>query len=151
MSKTIVTEIDIDAPPQRVWQVLSDLAAYPEWNPFILEATGQPAVGSRLTLRMQPVGGKEMTLRPSVIDAREGELLRWLGHLGVPGVLDADHCFELTPRDGGGTRLVQHERFSGVLVPFVARTVDRGTRPAFVLMNEALKRRAEQSVSSPRG
>lgn len=150
MSKTIVTEIDIDAPPQRVWQVLSNLAAYREWNPFILEATGEAAVGSHLTLRMQPVVGREMTLRPTVIDVRDGERLRWLGHLGVPGILDANHCFELTARDGGGTRLVQHERFSGLLVPFVSGTVDRGTRPAFVLMNEALKRRVEQSVSSPR-
>jgi hypothetical protein len=36
-------------------------------------------------------------------------------------------------------------------VPLVARTLDRGTLPAFVLMNEALKRRAEQPVSTPRG
>ena len=151
MTKTLVSEIDIDATPQRVWQVLSDLAAYREWNPFIVEAAGQAETGDRLTLRMQPVGGKARTLRPTVIEVREGELLRWLGRPGVPGILDAEHSFVIEGRDGSDTRLVQEERFRGVLVPFVARSLDRGTLPAFIRMNEALKRRAERSVSSQRG
>jgi hypothetical protein len=150
MVKTLVTTIDIAAPPQRVWQVLSDLAGYPEWNPFIVAASGRLAAGERLILRMRPVDGGERTLRPTVAEVRTGALLRWRGRLGAPGLLDVDHRFllEAVP---GGTRLVQEEDFGGLLVPFVARTLDRGTLPAFVLMNEALKRRAEQPVSSPRG
>jgi hypothetical protein len=151
MGKTYVSEINIDASPARVWQVLSDLDAYQEWNPFILQAAGRAEVGERLTLRMQPVGGSVRTLRPTVVEAREGELLHWLGRLGVPGILDANHSFALYDRDGGGTHLVQKEHFGGLLVPFVAGTLERGTLPAFARMNEALKRRAEQSVSSPRG
>jgi hypothetical protein len=151
MGKTYVSEIDIDATPARVWQILSDLDAYQEWNPFILQADGRAEVGNRLTLRMQPVGGTARTLRPTVVEAREGERLRWVGRLGVRGILDAEHSFTLYGRDGGGTRLVQEEQFDGLLVPFVARTLERGTLPAFALMNEALKRRAEQSMAAPRG
>jgi hypothetical protein len=150
MSKTLVTEIRIDAPPERVWQVLSDLAAYPAWNPFVVQAEGRAEVGTRLTLRLQPAVGRATTVRPTVTEARAGARLRWLGRFGLPGVLDADHSFVLEPA-GSGTRFVQEERFSGALVPFVARTLERGTLPAFVLMNEALKRRAEESVSEHRG
>ena len=150
MVKTLVTEIDIAATPQRVWQVLGDLAAYREWNPFIVEASGRLAAGDRLTLRMQPVGGRAMTLRPTLARVDEGALLRWTGRLGVPGLLDVDHRFVLEAT-GSGTHLTQEEDFRGLLVPFVAGTLDRGTRPAFVLMNEALKARAEQQVVSPRG
>jgi hypothetical protein len=57
----------------------------------------------------------------------------------------------LADRPGGGTLLVQKEDFRGALVPLVARTLDRGTLPAFVAMNEALKQRAEEPVGSPRG
>jgi hypothetical protein len=131
--------------------VLSDLTAYREWNPFILEAVGTAEVGERLTLRMRPVGGRVSTLRPAVVDARQGELLRWHGRAALPGLLDADHSFVLEAGNGSGTRLVQREHFRGLLVPFLSGALDRGTLPAFALMNEALKRRAEQPVGSPRG
>jgi hypothetical protein len=45
-----------------------------------------------------------------------------------------------------GTRLVQSERFTGLLVPFLRKGLERGTRPGFEAMNAALVRRAEQSV-----
>jgi hypothetical protein len=151
VARTLVTEIDINGSPQQVWQVLTDLAAYREWNPFILEAAGRPEAGERLTLSMRNVGGRTMTLRPTVTEARGGELLRWVGHLMVRGILDVEHSFVLERRGEGATRLVQQERFGGVLVPFIERSLDRGTLPAFALMNEALKRRVEQSVSAQRG
>jgi hypothetical protein len=146
MSKHLVSQIDIAADPERVWQVLTDLTGYEQWNPFIVQADGTAEPGSRLRLRMQPVDGKATTQRPTVLEARRAERLRWLGRVGVPGLFDADHTFLLEPRDGG-TRLRQNEEFRGVLVPFLSRTLDRGTLPAFHAMNRALKRRAEEPVT----
>jgi hypothetical protein len=151
MTKTLATEITIDAPRARVWQILTDLPAFPEWNPFIVAADGRVETGERLTLRMQNVGAGVRTLRPAVIEVRDSERLRWRGRLWVPGLLDVEHTFELADRPAGGTLLVQKEDFRGALVPVVARTLDRGTLPAFVAMNEALKQRAEEPVGSPRG
>ncbi|HWC70427.1 MAG TPA: SRPBCC family protein [Actinomycetota bacterium] len=48
------TEIEIDAPPEQVWQVLTDFGAYPDWNPFIRSIEGEPQVGSRLNVRIDP-------------------------------------------------------------------------------------------------
>jgi uncharacterized protein YndB with AHSA1/START domain len=48
--KTMSATIQIDAPPEAVWAILTDLGRYPEWNPLFREASGQVAVGNRITL-----------------------------------------------------------------------------------------------------
>jgi hypothetical protein len=147
MIKRLVHSIDIDARPERVWQVLTDLSVYPEWNPFILRAEGRVQVGDGLTLRMRPVGGRAATFRPTVVEATEPTHLRWKGRLGVPKVLDADHEFRIEALPNGRTRLTQDEHFSGLLVPLVARSLERGTLPAFAATNAALKERAEKALT----
>ncbi len=145
MSTYLRSQIDIDASPERVWRVLTDLAAFPDWNPFIVQAEGRLEVGGRLKLRMQPVGGRAVTLKPTVTEVVERSLLRWRGSVGLPGVLDAEHIFQLEDRDGEGTRLHQDERFQGLLLPLMAKALHRQTLPAFTAMNDALKARAERS------
>ncbi|HXV94113.1 MAG TPA: SRPBCC domain-containing protein [Pseudonocardia sp.] len=141
--KTLETRIDIAAPPLAVWEVLTDLARYAEWNPFVLEASGEVAVGARLHVRIRPEGGRAMTFRPTVTAAEPGRRFAWLGRLwGVPGLFDGAHRFELEPIDGG-TRLVHAEDFRGVLVPLVARSLETGSRAGFEAMNLALARRVE--------
>ncbi len=150
MSKRLIAHVDIQVGPERVWEVLTDLAAYPEWNPFIVRAEGVVETGGRLTLTMKPVGGRATTLRPRLVEVDVRRQLRWRGTLGMPGLMDAEHTFTLEPR-GIGTRLIHQEDFRGVLVPFLAASLDRGTLPAFVAMNEALKSRAEHAASRTRG
>ena len=148
MTKELISSIDIGAPRSTVWEVLVDFAAFPAWNPFIVQAEGDLEVGGQLTLHMQPVGGSMVTLRPTLVEVAEGRRLRWQGRLGVRGLFDADHLFTVEPGDGGGSRLVQRETFSGLLVPLFARSLDRGTLPAFQAMNAALKDRAERVAAA---
>src|SRR5215207_10570305 len=118
MSKELISSIDIEAPAEKVWELLIDFTAYPTWNPFITRAEGPVEVDGRLTLRMQPVGGSVVTLRPTVVEVVEGHRLRWQGRLGVRGLFDADHLFILEPQGAAASRLIQQEQFSGLLVPF---------------------------------
>ena len=104
-------------------------------------------VGGRLTLRMQPVSGSAVTLRPTVVEVVKWRRLRWQGRLGVRGLFDADHLFLVEPRGPSGSRLVQHEQFNGLLVPF-QRSLDHGTLPALHAMNAALKDRAERATAA---
>jgi hypothetical protein len=143
--KELDTVVDIDRPPKDVWSILVDFASYRRWNPFIVEAAGTAAVGSRLTLRMQPVGARAVTLKPVVAEVTNERRLQWVGRLAVPGLLIARHSFTLEPRDGG-CRLVQNEAFAGLLVPFMHRPLDRHTLPAFTAMNAALKAEVERAT-----
>lgn len=140
MGHIIRAEITIAAAPGDVWDVLVDLDRYGDWNPFIVKASGHPAPGERLALKMA-AGGKTFTVRPNVVERRDGQTLRWVGRLGVPGLFDAHHIHELHPT-AAGTHYVQREEFSGVLVPFLGKTL-AATELAFEDMNRALQRRVE--------
>jgi hypothetical protein len=139
--RTISVTIDIAATPERVWAVLTDLAAYPQWNPFIRQASGQLTEGATLNLRMVPAQGRAMTFRPKVLTVRPGELLRWVGRLIMPGIFDGTHQFALVDL-GGHTRLTQSETFRGLLVPLTRTTISH-TEDDFRALNQALKQRAE--------
>jgi hypothetical protein len=138
------TEIDIEAPPEQVWAQLVDLPAYADWNPFITAADGAAEDGHPLSLRMEPPGGRGMTIRPKVTAVSDSAALEWLGHLGVPGIFDGRHRFELTTT-ASGTHLVQRETFTGVLVRPFRRSLDTHTRAGFEAMNEALRRRVAEA------
>ena len=149
MSPQLHTEIAIEATAERVWEILTDFAAYPAWNAFIPCISGPGTVGSRLDLQMRPPSGRGMLFRPTVLAAAPSQELRWLGQLGVPGLFDGEHRFLIEPLGTNRVRFVQEERFTGLLAPLVLRFIERGTRRGFEAMNQALKARAEQP-SSPR-
>jgi len=148
MASQLRTEIAIQAGPERVWEVLTDFASYPDWNPFIPRISGPVEAGARLDARLQPPSGGGMRFQPRILEAGPGKTLRWLGHLGVPGLFDGEHGFRIEPRGAACVRLIQEERFSGLLAPIVFRMIERGTREGFEAMNLALKTRAEQPSSS---
>lgn len=145
MAHELRTEIDIDAPPERVWAILMDFDAYPDWNPFIRSIEGDARRGGKLKARIQPSGGRAMTFNPTVLTAEPSRELRWLGKLGIKGLFDGEHRLALEALPGGGTRFRQEERFTGILVPLFRKSLDKDTRRGFEEMNEALKTRAEAS------
>jgi hypothetical protein len=143
--KELRTEIEFEGTPGEVWEVLTDLAAYPAWNPFLREIEGELRPGARLRVRFQPVGERGITMRPTVRAIEPGRELRWLGHLLVPGIFDGEHRFRIEGAGPGRVRFVQSERFGGVLLPLMwARLRDGGTAKGFRAMNEALARRVEE-------
>ena len=146
--RRVVTGIDIEASPDRVWEALTDLSDYHNWNPFVVTASGQVEVGSQLEVRIAPPGGGEMTFRPVVTEATYPMAFEWLGSLGVPGVFDGRHRFELEPVEAG-TRLVHSEEFTGILVPVLVRLLGQKTRLGFEAMNVAMKDRVEAKAHRP--
>jgi hypothetical protein len=144
--KVLRTEIEIDAPAEMVWRVLTDFAAYPEWNPFVRRAEGEVKVGARLRISIAPPGGRAMSFRPTVLVADPDRELRWLGRLGVPGLFDGEHSFVIEPVGEGRVRFIQQERFGGLLVPLLSEKLDGATRRGFEEMNRALKLRCEAAT-----
>jgi hypothetical protein len=139
MTRSIRSEILIDAPPDAIWAVLADFSSHQQWDPFLVAIAGDAAVGKRLTVRF----ANGLTFRPTVTELRTGRVLEWLGKLLFGGLFDGRHRFELFP-EGRATRLVQSESFSGLLVPLLKKTLVE-TEGRFAALNAALKQRVERS------
>ncbi len=144
--KELRSEIEIRASSRQVWQILTDFANFPQWNPFIRRIKGEPDTGAKLEIFIQRSGAKGMTFHPKVLRSEPLRELRWLGRLLIPGLFDGEHIFTIEPIEANRVLFVQREIFTGLLVPLFARRLDTVTRRGFEEMNQALKIRAEQNA-----
>jgi hypothetical protein len=140
VTRLLTTHLILAADAPDVWHSLTELPAYPSWNPFITSAAGLLEVGERLDLTIRPPGARPIHVRPWVTAVEPGRYLEWLGRLAVPGSLDGRHSFSLTPMPGARTLLQQSETFTGALVPFADALIER-LRAGFHAMNAALSQR----------
>jgi hypothetical protein len=139
--KELSIEMEFDGTPEEVWEVLADLPAHPEWNPFITKIEGELRPGAKLDVRLEPEGERGITMHPTVLAAEPGRELRWLGHLVVRGIFDGEHRWLIEEAAPGRVRFTQSERFSGILLPLLWKKLrDGGTSKGFRAMNEALAR-----------
>ncbi|HEX9963293.1 MAG TPA: SRPBCC domain-containing protein [Pyrinomonadaceae bacterium] len=143
MKKELYTEIEIAAAPEKIWRILTDFENYPNWNPFIRSIKGEIAAGQKLEVFIQPTGAKGMTFKPTILKAERERHLRWRGKFFVSGLFDGEHFFKIEPLGETGAKFVHGENFKGLLVGFLAKTLDTDTLRGFREMNEALKLRAE--------
>jgi hypothetical protein len=141
--KNIQTEILILADTAKVWDVLMNFDSYPKWNPFITSISGERKLGNRLTVSINPPGGKGMTFKPNILTLEANKEFRWKGKLGINGIFDGEHYFILEVLENDKTKFIQGEKFSGLLVPLVGKMLDK-TQKGFQLMNESIKKECEK-------
>lgn len=142
--KELYTEIEIQASPEKVWQVLTDLDQYPDWNPFIHHALGKAKESEKVDITFRS-GSKEMTLHCQVITVKPNQELCWKYHVIAPVLFSGIHTFKIEPMETNRVRFIDREIFSGWLVPLQARDIDTNSRKGFEEMDKALKARAEET------
>ena len=141
----IKTEIDISAPPEKVWKILTEIDQWQDWSPIINKSQGTAEVGSKLNITMM---GKEEgkdgpQYSPKILELDEPKRFMWRAHMIAGFVFTNDKVFELenTP---SGTKLIHKELFSGLLAPIFCSQMEKGVPPMLNAMNKALKEIAEQ-------
>jgi hypothetical protein len=144
--REVFTFTTIDAPKQQVWQVLTNFSAYRQWNPFYTEIDGTCLVGARIHVQVQ-MEERILTYAPQIETVAPQSELAWTEQLILPGLFDGEHRFVLENTDGGQTRFVQHDRYSGALVPLLMKLYQPQAESGFRRMNDALKKRVEQESS----
>lgn len=144
MKHQISTEIEINASIEKVWNALTSFDTFPNWNPFIKSITGHVAVGNTIEVVLHPPGGSAMKMKPTVEIFEREKVLQWHGHLGINGIFDGQHRFELLALSEGKTKLIHSEKFKGILVRPLKKMLDGKTKDGFEMMNQALKAHVER-------
>ena len=146
----IRAEIEIDAPAERVWQVLIDFTSYPQWNPVMRVVRREAEPGTRLKVHVRPWRRLGMTFCPTVLTAEPCRELRWQAKLLLSGLFAGEHSFTIEPIGKNKARFIQQEVFTGLLVSLFMLVMQGRIRRVFEGMNEALKGRAEQAPAAVR-
>ena len=132
---------DIAARPKAVWRVLTDPEALTR-DTGITRFNGALADGQRIILQAEVSEERTFNLVVTAFDAPR----RMVWSSSVGRVFRSERVFTLTPQ-GDGTRFEMTERFSGLLLPFIWRTMP-DLNPSFEQFAQAIAAQAE-GASAP--
>lgn len=137
--RRFATTIDISAPPERVWQVMSDTDRWHEWTASVTSITslsgGSFAVGSRAVIR-QP---KFPPALWTITAIEPGRSFTWVSR--APGVkVMAHHFVELTPHGSRATLSLEYFGFLGGLLGRLTAAI---TERYLTMEARGLKQRSE--------
>jgi len=141
----IKTEIEISAPPSKVWSIITDINNWQEWSPIINTSKGEASIDSKLSITMM---GKEEgkdgpKYNPIIKELNEPNYFRWRAHMLAGFIFTNDKIFELKETKSG-TFLTHTEKFKGLLAPIFCGQMEKGIPPMLNSMNKALKELAEK-------
>ncbi len=149
-AKRIDTGVTIAAPPSAVWAVLSDVARYCEWNPYVVEAVGSGEAGSSLTITTAPTGAdRRFTFDVDVVSASPPSRLEWEGGGNDRDAFRTRHVWTLTAH-ADGTDVHHFEVFEGPDGHRMYDLVRRGLRHDFDRFNAALRQTVEARLAAER-
>ena len=147
--RIIAAEVEIEAPESLIWDVLSDLESYGEWNPFLTSASGKIEEGARIELFIKPPRARGAYINPRIVLVEEGRGFSWRNNMLFPGLFDTEHYFIIDPIDDTRCRFVQGEEVSGLLSIPILLLIGGATRRGMERMNDALKSLCEAPPLPP--
>lgn len=133
--------IEVAAPPEVVWDVLTGFADWPKWNPDVKSMSFDGPLEPGSTFRWKSGPGTIVSTLEEVDPPRR---VRWRGRTMSIAAL---HEYRLEPRDGG-TRVETEETFSGLLARLMRGSLQKTLDRALEQGLDHLKAEAERRGSS---
>lgn len=137
--KDFSATVSIQAPPERVWRVMTDVERWPEWTPTVTTVrrtnSGPFRIGARARITQPRLPAAEWTV--TALDDTRG--FEWVRR--SPGLrITARHSVE--PNDTG-SRVTLTVQFEGAFGGLIGRLTGGWTRRYLALEADGLKRRSE--------
>jgi len=129
----------IEATPEQVWPVLTDAAAWPDWDSGVTKVEGRPVLGEKLSVTIEANPGRTFPVK--VVQLSAPERMEFRG--GMPlGLFTGRRTYTLES-EGTGTRFTMREEYTGPLAGMIFKSIpDLG--PSFRQFAEGLKQQAER-------
>jgi uncharacterized protein YndB with AHSA1/START domain len=137
---TAASEIEIAAPPEVVWNVLTAFERWPEWNRDVksMSYTGPLAPGSQFRWKAGPG-----TIVSTLQHVEPPRLISWTGRTMS---INAVHVWRLEPR-GDGTWVRTEESYAGLLARVfrgpIRKTLEKALREGLQHLKAEAERRAK--------
>jgi hypothetical protein len=131
----------IHAPAERIWTVLTNVSAWPEWDPNCDKVEGQTAFGNKLKVFTKLSPGRAFPVK--VTEFTPNSSMTFTG--GMPlGFFTGVRTYRLAPHADGVVDFTMHEVYGGPLLGLIAKSIPDMTS-AFEQFCAALKARSENS------
>lgn len=136
MSHDVRTEIELDAPIDKVWALLADVENYGDWNGIFRFSRANLKPGGRGILWAKVGAPFQVPLPVKFQVVDEESELRWQGGFGP--VVHGSHYLQLEALPNNRTRLVHGETFSGIVIDATWKAIAKGLPGAYKAFNKKL-------------
>ncbi len=138
-ARSYESSVEIAAPADAVWAVLTDGAAWSSWDSGVDGVDGRIASGETVTIRSRVAPGRAFPVTVTTFDPPRTMVFTG----GLPlGLFRGVRTYRLTP-NGAATRFEMREAYSGPLAGLMFRSIP-DLAPSFQQFAQGLKARAEQ-------
>jgi hypothetical protein len=139
-------EIEVDASPEIVWEVFTDINVWPSWNPDVKSAVLQGPLHAGTQFEWKAGPG---TIRSTIQEVEQSRRIAWTGKtFGITAV----HVYEFEPQ-GGGTIVESDESWDGLLVRLLrgrmTKTLQKSTDSGLRHLKAEAERRGSGETSAP--
>jgi len=131
--------INVQAPPSRLWAMLTNAADFPRWNSTLISIDGTIAAGQKINLKAKSAPDRVFALTVSEFTP-ERQMVWRDGNAMFAGI----RTFTLTPQSNGTTDFSMSEVYTGLMLPMIAGSLP-DFAPVFEQYAHDLKREAEKS------
>lgn len=136
--KVTTVSRQIDAPPERVWELLADADGYRAWNDAVISIEGPIQQGN--TIELVSIVDPSRTFKLKVSEMEAPRRMVWTDGLPL-GLFRGTRTYSLHPASGG-TRFTMSEEFSGPLSGLIVKSIPDMTE-SFDRFADGLKDAAE--------
>jgi hypothetical protein len=143
MAFTIDLHVDINAPLETVWEVITDLPRYGDWNPFVVQCESTLMVGAPINMQVKLLS-KPQAQQEFIFRHEPKQFLSYGLDGGSLRAIVSDRWHEVKALGPDRTHYHSHFELSGWMMPLVRMLMRAKLEIGFRGMTDGIKTQSEK-------